>query len=103
MTAAELDRKPPMAAVCITRRLSGATNVPGKLIRVVPQIRHLPPVALIQFPDGVEPVAPEHVVSIQSVHQDEGGIEPQQFPSSRQNDSGIVNRSESPGRQLSLL
>ena len=86
MTAAELDRKPPMADVCVTRRLSGATNVPGKLIRVVPHIRHLPPVALVQFPDGVEPVDPEYVVNHSS-----------------QITPAIVNLPETHGGQLSLL
>ena len=61
MTLKTLTHKAPLAPIYVTQRASGATNVLGHLIHVIPQIHHTPPVALVQFPDGIEPVDPEDI------------------------------------------
>jgi len=55
----------------LRRRQSGATNVLGRLVRVIPQIHHTPPVALVQFPDGIEPVNPEDIIETPLLQDDE--------------------------------
>lgn len=69
MTFQELDRKPPMSPVIVTQRLSGATNVSGELIRMSPQIKEFPPIAYVQFHDGVEHVPLGNIISISSKKQ----------------------------------
>lgn len=61
MTLHALTHKAPLAPIYVARRQNGATNAPGRLIRVIPQIHHTPPVALVQFPDGIEPVDLEDI------------------------------------------
>lgn len=62
-TLRELQAKKPRADVWVTQRLNGAILAKGMLIVALNEVRGHQPIAVIEFPDGIEHFLPENVLT----------------------------------------